>query len=64
MRSRWNSGREKDNLGYRPRYKEGYFPVPPTDHYQDLRAEMVEVMIRCGLDIECHLRHRPFKPQH
>src|SRR6202011_4263786 len=41
---RWNSGREKDNLGYRPRYKEGYFPVPPTDHYQDLRAEMVQTM--------------------
>ena len=51
---RWNSGREKDNLGYRPRYKEGYFPVPPTDHYQDLRAEMVETMIKCGLQIECH----------
>ncbi|HYP05613.1 MAG TPA: type I glutamate--ammonia ligase [Bryobacteraceae bacterium] len=51
---RWNSGREKDNLGYRPRYKEGYFPVPPTDHYQDLRAEMVEVMVQCGLEIECH----------
>src|SRR6266581_4192149 len=51
---RWNTGREKDNLGYRPRYKEGYFPVPPTDHYQDLRAEMVETMIRCGLHIECH----------
>jgi glutamine synthetase len=51
---RWNSGREKDNLGYRPRYKEGYFPVPPTDHYQDLRSEMVEVMLKCGLDIECH----------
>ncbi len=51
---RWNSGRERDNLGYRPRYKEGYFPVPPTDHYQDLRAEMVEVMGRSGLNIECH----------
>jgi glutamine synthetase len=51
---RWNSGRKRDNLGYRPRYKEGYFPVPPTDHYQDLRAEMVEVMIKCGLNIECH----------
>jgi glutamine synthetase len=51
---RWNSGREGNNLGYRPRYKEGYFPVPPTDHYQDLRAEMVETMIRCGLNIECH----------
>src|SRR5579872_6759158 len=51
---RWNSGRDNHNLGYRPRYKEGYFPVPPTDHYQDLRAEMVETMIRCGLEIECH----------
>ena len=51
---RWNSGRERDNLGYRPRYKEGYFPVPPTDHYQDLRAEMVATMIKCGLKIECH----------
>jgi glutamine synthetase len=51
---RWNSGRETNNLGYRPRYKEGYFPVPPTDHYQDLRSEMVNVMERCGLVIECH----------
>src|SRR6201982_3011561 len=51
---RWNSGREEGNLGYRPRYKEGYFPVPPTDHYQDLRAEMVNTMERCGLVIECH----------
>src|ERR1700690_31127 len=51
---RWNSGRVENNLGYRPRYKEGYFPVPPTDHYQDLRAEMVETMIKVGLDIECH----------
>jgi glutamine synthetase len=51
---RWNSGRETNNLGYRPRYKEGYFPVPPTDHYQDLRSEMVNTMERCGLVIECH----------
>ncbi|HPT27252.1 MAG TPA: type I glutamate--ammonia ligase [Bryobacteraceae bacterium] len=51
---RWNSGREDNNLGYRPRYKEGYFPLPPTDHYQDLRAEMVEVMLSVGLQIECH----------
>jgi glutamine synthetase len=51
---RWNTGRERDNLGYRPRYKEGYFPVPPTDHHQDLRSEMVEVMIKCGLHVECH----------
>jgi glutamine synthetase len=51
---RWNSGRAENNLGYRPRYKEGYFPVPPTDHYQDLRAEMVQTMLKCGLEIECH----------
>ena len=51
---RWNSGREKDNLGYRPRYKEGYFPVPPTDHHQDLRSEMVQTMEKCGMVIECH----------
>jgi glutamine synthetase len=52
---RWNSGREGDNnLGYRPRYKEGYFPVPPTDHHQNIRTEMVQTMEKCGLQIECH----------
>ena len=47
---RWNSARRENNLGYRPRYKEGYFPVPPTDHYQDLRSEMVQTMIKCGIE--------------
>ncbi len=51
---RWNSGREERNLGYRPRHKEGYFPVPPTDHYQDLRTEMALALQRCGLQVECH----------
>jgi glutamine synthetase len=51
---RWNSGREENNLGYRPRYREGYFPVPPTDHYQDLRSEMVLTMQNCGMNVECH----------
>ncbi len=51
---RWNSGRKENNLGYRPRYKEGYFPVPPTDHYQDLRTEMAMMMQNCGLTVECH----------
>jgi glutamine synthetase len=51
---RWNSGREEANLGYRPRYKEGYFPVPPTDHYQDLRSEMVVTMQNAGVIVECH----------
>jgi glutamine synthetase len=51
---RWNSGRAENNLGYRPRFKEGYFPVPPTDHYQDLRTEMALTMQKCGLEVECH----------
>jgi len=49
----WNTGRvENPNLGYKPRHKEGYFPVPPTDSQEDIRAEMVKIMISCGLDIE------------
>ncbi|HKF06607.1 MAG TPA: type I glutamate--ammonia ligase [Candidatus Sulfotelmatobacter sp.] len=51
---RWNSGRQENNLGYRPRYREGYFPVSPTDHYQDLRSEMMLTMQSCGMDVECH----------
>jgi len=52
---RWNSGRdEKPNLGYKPRYKEGYFPVPPTDSLHDLRGEMVRIMEQIGLTIEAH----------
>jgi glutamine synthetase len=49
----WNSGKdEKPNLGFKPRYKEGYFPVPPMDHYQDLRSEMIMVMEQLGIEIE------------
>ncbi len=49
----WNSGREeKPNLGYKPRYKEGYFPVPPTDSYQDLRSEMMLTLIALGCEVE------------
>jgi glutamine synthetase len=51
----WNSGRdESPNLGYKPRYKEGYFPVPPTDSYQNLRSKMVKVMRSVGVDAEVH----------
>jgi glutamine synthetase len=53
VEGRWNSGRdEMPNLGYKPRYKEGYYPVPPTDHLQDLRNEMVLNMLAVGLDVE------------
>ncbi len=50
----WNSGEyeEGGNLGYKPRYKEGYFPVPPTDHFQDLRSEMTHNLEAAGIEIE------------
>jgi len=53
IEGQWNTGREeKPNLGYKPRYKEGYFPVPPMDTMQDLRTEMVLEMQKCGIEIE------------
>jgi glutamine synthetase len=49
----WNSARDENpNLGFKPRYKEGYFPVPPMDHFQDLRSEMILTMERLGIEIE------------
>jgi glutamine synthetase len=51
----WNTGRiEGPNLGYKPRYKEGYFPVPPMDSQQDLRSEMVLLMEEVGISVETH----------
>ena len=53
VEGRWNSGRvENPNLGYKPRYKEGYFPVPPTDSLQDLRSEMMLILESMGIEIE------------
>ncbi|MHB1044362.1 MAG: type I glutamate--ammonia ligase [Eubacteriales bacterium] len=50
----WNTGRDEGpNLGYKPRYKEGYFPVPPTDSMQDLRTEMLLTMMDAGIVVEC-----------
>ncbi len=54
IEGRWNTGRDEGpNLGYKPRYKEGYFPVSPTDKHQDLRNEMMHNLIACGMEIEC-----------
>src|SRR5437879_4659404 len=63
----WNTAREVDavndrsgrlieskNLGYKPRYKEGYFPVQPTDSQQDIRTEMVREMEKVGYRVEKH----------
>jgi glutamine synthetase len=53
VEGQWNTGRaEGPNLGYKARYKEGYFPVPPTDSMADLRSEMVLVMEQVGIRIE------------
>ncbi|MCX7020244.1 MAG: type I glutamate--ammonia ligase [Candidatus Sumerlaeota bacterium] len=54
----WNSGRENccsngsPNLGWRPRHKEGYFPVPPIDQLQDIRSEMMLTLMKCGIQAE------------
>ncbi len=51
----WNTGTaEGPNLGYKPRTKQGYFPVPPMDHYQDLRSEMMLNLHRVGIETELH----------
>ncbi|NWF88833.1 MAG: type I glutamate--ammonia ligase [Ignavibacteriaceae bacterium] len=53
IEGKWNSGKEENpNLGYKPRFKEGYFPVPPTDKLMDLRNEMVTNLLNCGIDVE------------
>lgn len=50
----WNRGREEGpNLGNKLRHKEGYFPVPPADQTMDIRNEMMQTLIECGLDVEC-----------
>ena len=58
----WNSGREErpaasapsQNPGYKMRYKEGYFPVPPMDSIQDIRTEMMLALEEIGIDVEVH----------
>ncbi len=51
----WNTGKEeKPNLGYKPRYKEGYFPTPPHDSLQDLRSKIILTMIDSGIPVEVH----------
>src|SRR5215207_5290013 len=53
----WNSGRNAEsdgsaNRGYKPGYKGGYFPVAPTDHYADLRDQMVSNLVALGFTVE------------
>lgn len=51
----WNTARfEEPNLGYKPSFKGGYFPVSPTDTYHDLRGDMVKEMVKLGIVVEAH----------
>ena len=55
IEGKWNTGREENpNLGYKPRVKQGYFPVPPTDHLVDLRNEMLINLEKVGISTEIH----------
>src|SRR5215216_2433648 len=47
----WNSGRQEDR-GNKVKYKGGYFPVPPYDHFADLRAEISKELEVSGLVVE------------
>ena len=52
----WNSEKvyEDGNIGHRPGVKGGYFPVPPVDSLNDLRAAMCLAMEEMGLPVEVH----------
>ena len=61
----YNSGTrfEDGNIGHRPVAKGGYFPVPPVDSGNDLRAEIVSTMVQMGLIMEKH-HHEVAPSQH
>jgi glutamine synthetase len=48
----WNTGSEVDNRGYKVKYKGGYFPVPPVDHFSELRDEITVELEKAGLVVE------------
>lgn len=51
----WNRGVETNgtiNRGYRPRHKEGYFPVPPVDKQQNIRNDMMNALHAAGIEVE------------
>ncbi len=52
----WSSGIDYEfgNSGHRPRHKGGYFPVPPTDSFQDLRSEICTLLEQQGVPVEVH----------
>jgi len=52
----WASGEkfEGGNTGHRPTVKGGYFPVPPVDSLNDIRAAMCLALEACGVPVEVH----------
>ena len=52
----WNSERvyEDGNIGHRPGLKGGYFPVPPVDSLNDIRAAMCLALEEMGVKVEVH----------
>ena len=50
----WNTGREEEggNRGYKTRYKGGYFPVPPVDHFADTRDKICLNLAEAGISVE------------
>ncbi len=49
----WNRGRaENPNVGQKLRYKEGCCPVPVADQLLDIRHEMMQTLIDCGIEVE------------
>ncbi|WP_353471917.1 type I glutamate--ammonia ligase [Salipiger sp. H15] len=61
----WNTDAEFEmgNLGHRPTYKGGYFPVNPMDDGQDIRSEMLSTMKRLGMKVDKH-HHEVATSQH
>ncbi len=60
-----NTGRRFDggNKGHRPRKKGGYFPLPPVDSAQDVRADMLKALRNSGVGVEKH-HHEVAASQH
>lgn len=54
LEGEWTRGHNDagSNRGYKIRFKEGYFPVPPADTLQDLRTEMMLTLMDCGVEAE------------
>ncbi|MFC5379879.1 type I glutamate--ammonia ligase [Aquipuribacter nitratireducens] len=54
IEAQWNTARQEEggNRGYKTRYKSGYFPVSPTDHFADMRDDMVRTLTQVGLEVE------------